>query len=187
MAKQGKEETELFLGTLASFPMKDVSKVMPSFHSSSWLLGLAAQVPKVEILPSAAGQIRLQVLGTVVFIAVDSAAFAKVAKSVDKIENLNAAAATEKLRNMTTDQLEKYSTGGCTFFQHIQLAGEVLWLPCGLVVAYRANQSPLVYGIRKSIFPDGAHVKDSLAGVAAMIKAENRSNTRLDDLRALYD
>ena len=65
------------MATLASSPQKTVTQVVANFHKSSWLYGMAAQWPKVEALPSAAGQLRIHVMGSARFVLVDGGPFLK--------------------------------------------------------------------------------------------------------------
>ena len=189
LPKQGKEEAdEVFSRLAAQLPEKDISKILPSFKNTCWLWGQAASWPKTEVLPSAAGQMRLQFMGSLSLIMVDAAGF--VSALEDSVGSgaarvLGHDAALAALQDMKQEDLARYKSKGCTFYRADVQASEVLWVPAGFLVSHRA-EGALSYGLRKSYFTDNPATKKSIAAIAKLLRAESRPAARLDELVALF-
>jgi len=189
MAKAGKDEANGFFTKAASFEEVDVGKIVPNFHDASWVYGLTPQVGKSEVLPSASGQLRVQSLGVVQIVCVQVAPFIAAARKVlgdDAVAGITIDQACKMLHNIDAKQLEAFSNAGCTFWATRHSPSEVLWLPVGTIIAYRAQAATIAHGIRKAFYQRTAQGKQNLEAVAALMKNERRDAARLDAIIALF-
>ena len=181
LPKQGKEESEKLMEELAQFEAQDVAKVLPSFKDMVWLYGCKPQFPRVEALPSAAGQLRLQVMGSLQVILVDPHLVQAAMPPNTGLET-----AIKTITDLTIEGIEKLQKEGVKFFKTTLAASEVLWMPVGWICCTRADQGSLTYGVRKSYYMIGKSSKKSLEAIASMQKADSKNVTRLEEIIALY-
>lgn len=196
LPKQGLEDVESIMATLASFPQKTVTHVIANFHKSSWLYGMAAQWPKVEALPSAAGQLRIHVMGSARFVLVDGGAFNKAltekvhakAKEDGKAEmpSVGLEYACKTIHDMTDEAIAEFKKLQVVFHCVTLKPNEVLWIPAGFLCGARGEQSSLLYGIRKSYYDAGPATKQSLEAIGSMMGADSRVPGRLNQVIGLY-
>ena len=65
------------------------------------------------------------------------------------------------------------------------MPGEMVWIPPGYSLAERSTKGPVVYGLRKSVFPSRFFVKADVQAVVDMMDKDNKPTQRLKDVIAL--
>ena len=187
LPKQGKEEVTKLMAKLAVFAVKDVSKYIPQFKDAAWLFAMAAQHPRVEPLPSAAGQVRVQCMGATRFVVAEASSFLGAMQQLRSDDPcLGLDKACKLLHDMEQATLARYIEKGALFYSMTLLASEALWIPAGFLCATRGEQSALLYGVRKSFYNAGSTTKASLEAIHKMMLADKRAPARLLDVINLY-
>ena len=176
--KAGKEDIEELFSTFHADSVC-IKKINPNFATTSWWFGCAPTLVNVDTLPNAAGQFRLLAMGEMQVRAVAAS---------DIVDNPLPGMPE---RPTVADALKSFSEmraapeSGIKIFSTTLKAGELLWLPCGYLVAERSLRGPLVYGIRKSVFTAHPESKKNMDAVIGMLKQEKKSTSRLEEVAAL--
>ena len=177
--KGGREEFEELVASFQPQVM-DISKIAPSFKSSSWLWGCSPTFSKTDALPSGAGQLRVCCLGEMQVYMVRASVWKALMP-----EGTSLQVACDAFYNLTSETALDMSMEARTVIKVILKQNEILWIPCGMLVAERSVKGPLLYGMRKSIFIESPEAKQDLEALVAMMSAGGGAPDKLAAVAAM--
>jgi hypothetical protein len=130
----------------------------------------------------------LQVMGSTNYVMLRMSSLRKVlAKNVENEgDELGLKTCVSLIESLDDEILTNLTSSGCQVYRVVQEQGDLLWIPTGFLVAYRTLDSPLHYGIRKSIFNSSRAAREDLAAVCELQTADGDQPSRLAKVLELY-
>ena len=166
---EGKQETNLFFKAISSkMVVKEAAEeIVPSGASvlqNAWIFGYMPQHSTVGITPYGIGMLKVFAMGQVRVAVVAVQQYLEYLNQLGGGEDAKHTvdSVRTKFLNAPAEEVASMITGGCKVYVCNLRPYQILYVPCGHLVAECAAAGTLFYGVRKSMM----HVTE--AGVANM-------------------
>ena len=186
--KQGKEDTEAFFSKMFKQLKQPLSltQVSSVWNTTSWIWGYQATTyMNVGQTPNGASMFKIQVLGEVDTWVIN---IASLKKALDELGT--AYTGMDSLLKIITDMdagaFSKLKETGLKVYYHKSTADTFSWAPAGSIVAEKAGDSPLIYGLRKSVFFDSADSKASFGCFVEMMRKGGSDVSKFETVLQLF-